>query len=127
MNVAAALESIVAFIVRSLNPQSVILFGSVTQGRAGPNSDIDLLVIGGFREARALRGRELGALFEQYAMPIDVQCYTTEEFNREAADASSFAAMVARHGDCLYGKPVLYENVGPKKELPESSPRKNFQ
>jgi uncharacterized protein len=121
MNAETDIDSIVDFIVRSVNPQSVILFGSVAQGRAEPTSDIDLLVIGPFREARALRGRELSVLFEQNAMPVDVQCYTPEEFDGEAANSSSFAAMVDRHGK------TLYEKVGPKKELPESSPRKHFQ
>lgn len=117
----AALAPIVDFIVRSLEPQSVILFGSMASGRAGPSSDIDLVVVGRFREPRWLRGRELRVLFEQYAMPVDVQCYTPAEFEEEAADASSFAAMVARHGR------RLYEASLKKKELPESSPRKNFQ
>jgi uncharacterized protein len=105
----AALAQIVDFIVRSLSPQSVTLFGSLAHGRAEPSSDIDLVVIGEFREPRWLRGRELRVLCEQYAMPIDVQCYTPSEFEREAAVPSSFAAMVERHGR------RLHEN-GPAKE-----------
>ena len=121
MRFTRSLAEIVDFVVRSLDPQSVILFGSVAQGRAGPNSDIDLLVIRPFREERALRGRELAALREQYAMPVDVQFYTPAEFEREAADPTSFAAMISRHGEWLY------DAGAPKKKLPESSPRKHFQ
>ena len=98
----AALQPIVEFIVRALAPRSVILFGSLADGRAGPSSDIDLLVIADFREPRWLRGRELRVLFDRYAMPIDVQYYTPAEFDDERADPSSFAAMVARHGSPLY-------------------------
>jgi predicted nucleotidyltransferase len=100
----AALEPIVDFIVRSLDPQAVILFGSVARGAAEPGSDIDLVVLGRFRERRRSRARELRVLRERYAMPVDVQCYTPEEFAGEAADGASFAAMVARHGIRLYEK-----------------------
>jgi uncharacterized protein len=102
VNPTRALESITELLVRTYDPDAVILFGSAANGRAGPNSDIDLVVVGRFREPRALRGRELAPLFDEYAAPLDVQFYTTEEFKREARDPSSFTAMVDRHGTRLY-------------------------
>lgn len=102
MNPVRALGPITDLIVRTYDPDAVILFGSAAQGRAGPDSDIDLVVIARFREPRSLRGRELATLFDQYAVPLDVQFYTAEEFEREACVLSSFAAMVDRHGIRLY-------------------------
>src|SRR5437762_1060372 len=104
MNPSRAVGSITELIVRTLDPDAVFLFGSVAQGRAGPASDIDLVVIGPFHEPRWLRGRELSDLFERYAVPLDAQFYTPEEFEREARAPSSFLAMVARHGTRVYSR-----------------------
>ena len=106
-----ALEAITGLIVRTYDPDAVILFGSVAQGRAGPHSDIDLLVIGPFTAPRSLRGRELTGLFDQYAMPVDVQYYTPGEFSSEARDPRSFAAMVQRHGTPLHRGMILKEKA----------------
>jgi uncharacterized protein len=102
VNPTRALESITKFLVRTYDPDAVILFGSAADGRAGPNSDIDLVVVGRFHEPRAIRGREVSPLFDEYAVPLDVQFYTAEEFEREARESSSFTAMVDRHGTRLY-------------------------
>lgn len=102
MNLSRALESITELIVRTYDPDEVILFGSAADERAGPNSDIDIIVVAPFRKSRALRGRELVSLFDVYAAPLDLQFFTREEFEREAHEPSSFAAMVDRHGKRLY-------------------------
>ncbi len=39
------LDEIILHIVRVAAPERIILFGSTARGQAGPNSDIDLLVI----------------------------------------------------------------------------------
>lgn len=39
------LADIVARIVEAVHPQQVILFGSTARGEAGPDSDIDVLVV----------------------------------------------------------------------------------
>lgn len=96
------LQPIVDYIARSFAPTDIFLFGSVADGRAGPTSDVDLLVIAEFREPRGHRGRELAQLRRRYAMPLDIQLYTRGEFEREARDPSSFAAMVDRHGVRLH-------------------------
>jgi len=41
----AMLNKIIRRIVETASPEKVILFGSAARGEAGPDSDIDLLVI----------------------------------------------------------------------------------
>jgi predicted nucleotidyltransferase len=44
-SVRAQLDRIVARIVRRFQPEQIILFGSHALGNAGPDSDVDLLVV----------------------------------------------------------------------------------
>ncbi len=39
------IQELVATIVREVNPDTVILFGSRARGEAGPDSDVDVLII----------------------------------------------------------------------------------
>ena len=70
-------------IERRYAPQHVILFGSRATGRARPDSDVDLIVVSSLFEGRRLVDR-MSALREilsdQQTVPIDVLCYTPEEF-----------------------------------------------
>ncbi len=63
-------------------PERIILFGSHARGDAGPDSDIDLLVVmavpGSIREKRL----EIGAALSDYGCPIDVVVATPEQFVR---------------------------------------------
>ncbi len=102
MNVDRAIRPIVELIVRTLDPEEIILFGSCALGHARPDSDIDLLVIGDFRVARAERRRLLHGAFHGFAVPVDVQIYTRDEFESEASDPASFASTVMRQGVRLH-------------------------
>jgi predicted nucleotidyltransferase len=102
MNADRALGSIIDLIVRCVDPDSVMLFGSVAQGRARPDSDLDLLVIGPFSGPRAARGAELAGLLEQCPMPVDLHLLTRREFEEEAGRSFSLAATIRRFGVVLY-------------------------
>lgn len=77
----AMIDRMVRRIVRKFHPDQVILFGSHARGEAGPDSDVDLLVVmpveGSVREKRieirvALRGC--------YHGPLDVVVTTPARF-----------------------------------------------
>jgi predicted nucleotidyltransferase len=79
----AVLEDVVQRIVRAVQPERIILFGSAARGEMGPDSDLDLLVIkaGKFNHwrllttmRRALRGSE-SAVDLVVATPEDVEQY----------------------------------------------------
>jgi uncharacterized protein len=102
LTIDLALPPITELIARTFDPEEIILFGSCALGRARPDSDIDLMVIGDFREARAERKRLLHGAFNGFAVPVDVQLYTRDEFESEARDPGSFAATVRRQGVRLH-------------------------
>lgn len=96
------LRSVTDLIVRCLDPDSIVLFGSVAQSRARPDSDIDLLVVGRFDEPRSRRGIELKGLLGRYALPIDLHLLTAGEFKTEMRKPFSLAGTIQRYGIRLY-------------------------
>jgi predicted nucleotidyltransferase len=87
------------------HPQQIILFGSHARGEAGPDSDVDLLVVmpvrGPVRETRlAIR-----AALRDMPFPLDVIVTTPEDFawRKKVIGAIEWAA--AREGKILYAQP----------------------
>jgi len=92
--------------LKPLHPEKVIVFGSYAQGEAGPDSDIDLIVVLDndtvpmtYRERvrnRLLVRRALDMLNRDYA--LDVLAYTLPEWKRFQDAGSAFAKEVASQG-----------------------------
>lgn len=67
-------------IVRRFHPKRIILFGSHARGTAGPDSDVDLLVVipaGGSRREKAV---EIGVALHDIHLPKDILVTTPEAF-----------------------------------------------
>ena len=84
----------------------VILFGSVAMGRAGKDSDVDLLIVeeqpfGPGRSRRAELTRLWMALAD---VPVakDLLLYSEEEYERWATSLNHIIAQVAREGTVVY-------------------------
>jgi uncharacterized protein len=63
--------------------QKMLLFGSQANGKAGKDSDVDLIIVSRTFEGERFRFRPLG--FRKYwasNLPVDFLCYTPKEFNR---------------------------------------------
>jgi len=92
-------------IVRRFHPEKVILFGSHARGAAGPDSDVDLLVVmkvkGSRRDAR-LAVREL---LRDVTVPLDVVVTTPEDFAWRKDIAGTIEYPAAREGRSVYEKP----------------------
>lgn len=104
MRTEKAQESIVDLVIHCLDPEAVYLFGSVTQGRARPDSDVDIMVVARFEEPRRQRGIELRGLLAANVLPVDLHFRTPEEFELECRERFSLADTVRRHGKLVYEK-----------------------
>ncbi|MGM0561900.1 MAG: nucleotidyltransferase domain-containing protein [Pseudomonadota bacterium] len=102
MNTDQVLRSIVKLIIRCVDPDLVMLFGSVAQGRARVDSDIDLLVVGNFVEPKPLRALELKGLLSSLAVPVDLHLRTPEELEAERRQPFSLIDTTVRYGILLY-------------------------
>src|SRR5262249_46209515 len=101
---ATYIPHMVKRIVRKFHPQQIILFGSHARGEAGPDSDVDLLVVmlvqGSVRNKRlAIRG----ALHDM-PFPIDIIVTTPEDFAWRKEIVGTIEWPAAREGKVLYAQ-----------------------
>ena len=103
------LEDITRAIVREVHPDKVILFGSLAAGTAGPESDVDLLVVE--REPfgpRRNRRRELARIrraLSPFRGPKDILVYSADEVERWRNSINHVVARILREGKLLYERP----------------------
>lgn len=102
----ALLQEIAARIVRVMQPDKIILFGSRGRGDARQDSDIDLLVIAPSTEARYRRAVPLYGALSDIIMPMDIMVYSPEEVEEWSEVQQAFVTTAVREGK------VLYENTG---------------
>jgi HEPN domain-containing protein len=92
-------------IVAHFNPQRVILFGSMARGDAGPDSDIDLLVVvDDDTPTERLSGRSVAEARAGYRGGADILPYRASVFRTRAQARASLAATVLREGVTLYAR-----------------------
>ena len=105
MNFLAKLPEITARIVKTSDPEKIILFGSHARGDADVNSDLDLLVIvDGIEQLRKESTRVRRAL-RGLLIPIDVILASSEQIERLRDEKG-----LVYHNALAEGK-ILYERV----------------
>jgi len=67
-------------IVRRFDPDRIILFGSHARGEAGPDSDVDLLVVMPVSGSKRDTAVEIGVALHDFRIPKDVIVTTPEDF-----------------------------------------------
>ena len=92
-------------IVERFAPDRVILFGSRASGRAGPDSDVDLLVVMPVRGSKRRKVVEIGVALHDFSVPKDIMISTPEEFAWRKDVVGTIEYPAAREGRVLYAKP----------------------
>jgi predicted nucleotidyltransferase len=70
----------VEVIVRRFDPERIILFGSHARGDAGPDSDVDLLVVMPFEGPRGSKDLEVAVALHDFRIPKDIVVTRPEDF-----------------------------------------------
>lgn len=104
----ALLEQMVEVIVREADPESIILFGSRARGEAGPESDVDLLVVERepFSAGRS-RMREVNRLYMALRyIPVskDLLLYSRDEFDHWKTSLNHVVGRAHREGRVLHAR-----------------------
>lgn len=103
-SVDRAIHAIVRRIVRQFRPERVILFGSHAQGKAGSDSDVDLLVVipveGLKREKQLAIRRALRGI----RVPVDIIVSTPEEFDWRQQIVGTIEYPAVKEGKVLYAR-----------------------
>ncbi len=85
----AALDRLVRRITAELPVEAVYLFGSFARGDIHEGSDMDLLIVGNFRERFLERGLRVLQLNTEH-LPIEPLCYTPQELERMQQEGNPF-------------------------------------
>lgn len=89
-------------ILAMCDPEQIILFGSHARGNAGPNSDVDLLVIEeGIQAPRQESVRLRGAL-RGLLVPVDVLVATPQQVERYRDAIGLIYGSILREGKVIY-------------------------
>ena len=102
VRIPAAVRDMVKRIVKRFRPEKVILFGSHARGDAGPDSDVDLLVVmdvaGSVREKRL----EIRETLYDVPLPLDIIVSRPEDFAWRKEVVGTIEWPAAREGRVLY-------------------------
>jgi predicted nucleotidyltransferase len=101
----ALFQEIVARIVRVVQPNKIILFGSRGRGDARRDSDIDLLVVAPSTEPRYRRAVPLYGALSDIIVPMDIMVYSPEEVEEWSQVPQAFVTTAVREGQVLYENP----------------------
>jgi len=100
------LAQMVSTIVRVASPEQIILFGSHARGDAGPESDLDLLVVesGEFDQTRSRRAElvRLWKALAHFMVAKDILVYSKEEVEQWRGSVNHVVANALREGKVLY-------------------------
>ena len=91
-------------IVKRFSPEKVILFGSHASGNAGPDSDVDLLVVMPYKGSKVDQEIEIRRALREYHVPKDVIVTTPEAFEWRKSVPGTIERPAARRGRVLYEK-----------------------
>ena len=75
------IEQMVLRIVERFDPERIILFGSAARGDAGPDSDVDLLVVMPVEGLKREKQLEIRKALRGIRTPVDIVVSTPEEFD----------------------------------------------
>jgi predicted nucleotidyltransferase len=93
----------VATLVAVANPQRIVLFGSHARGDAGPDSDLDFLVVEKEVTHRAKEMVRLSRALRPLRVPVDVLVVTEEELQRYGSEPGSVYWWALKEGRVLHG------------------------
>jgi predicted nucleotidyltransferase len=95
-------NSLVSQLKSKYHPQKIILFGSVAQGKAGRNSDIDMLIIKNTQRRFLDRISDVLVCCD-YKLPFEPLVYTPREIRERLRLGDFFIRDILKKGKVLYG------------------------
>lgn len=91
-------------LVSRFDPEQIILFGSYATGKAGPNSDADLLVIMDIQGPKRPKTVEMYGALAGVGLAKDIILITPEELELHRNDPWSIVHSAVREGRVLYDR-----------------------
>jgi len=98
------IRQMVKRIVAEFDPDTIILFGSHARGHAGPDSDVDLLVVMPVEGSKRAKQLEIRAAVHDVHIPKDIIVSRPEEFQWRKEVVGTIEQPAAREGRTLYAR-----------------------
>lgn len=98
------IQRMVRRIVARFRPERVILFGSHARGDAGPDSDVDLLVLMPVEGSRREKAIEIGVVLHDIRVPKDIIVTSPEDFEWRKDVVGTIERPAALEGKVLYAR-----------------------
>jgi UTP:GlnB (protein PII) uridylyltransferase len=101
-DIEGKIQEMVRQIVEAVHPDKIILFGSHARGEAGPDSDVDLLIIAPSQVPRWQRTPPVYVLLSGMGLPQDLPWRPPEEIEDWSQVRSHLTTTAMREGRVLY-------------------------
>lgn len=102
MNAQKIIGKMVRKIVKKFDPVQVILFGSYARGTAGPDSDVDLLVVMPVKGSRDEKCVEIRLALRGMGLSKDIVLVTPDEVHKYRNIIGTIIYPAFREGKILY-------------------------
>jgi len=89
-------------IVKRFDPDRVILFGSHARGTAGPDSDVDLLIVMSVAGSKREKQLEVRRALHEFKVSKDIIVTTPEDFVWRKEIPGTIERPAAREGKVVY-------------------------
>ena len=96
------IRAMVKRIIERFHPDMVILFGSHARGEAGPDSDVDFLVVMQITGSKREKQLEIGLALHDLEVATDIIVTTPEEFAWRKEIPGTIERPAALEGTVLY-------------------------
>jgi predicted nucleotidyltransferase len=103
-SVTKQIQCMVRRIVADFDPDQIILFGSHARGQAGPDSDVDLLVVMPVEGSKRAKQPEIRAAVRDIHVPKDIIVSRPEEFQWRKDTVGTIEHPAAQEGEVLYAR-----------------------
>jgi predicted nucleotidyltransferase len=104
ISVKKQIRDMVRRIAAEFDPDRIILFGSHARGEAGPDSDVDLLVVMPVEGSKRAKQLEIRAALHDVHIPKDIIVSKPEEFRWRKDKVGTIEHPAAREGRVLYAR-----------------------
>jgi predicted nucleotidyltransferase len=91
-------------IVEHFDPEKIILFGSHARGEAGPDSDVDLLVVMPVQGSKREKQLEIRALLHGIKLAKDIVVSRPEDFDWRKDIVGTIEYPATKEGKVLYAR-----------------------